>query len=279
MLFRGVGLGAVAVELAAGTGYGRLMSTFVEGEHNWIVRLGNLRNTVRQEVMRRQLAGHVTAGMTVLDVGCGQGTQAVELAKLGCVVTGVEPSPELRRLCVTAAQEVGVTVKVIDGTIENLAQLITDDSFDLVCAHGLLMYLPDRTLALRQLARFVRPGGDLSITFRNGHALAMRPGLRQDWSAALSAFGSRGYVNELGVVAEAHLLDEVTADLAELGLDLVAWYGVRVFTDWVDSSMPPPTGDDLQELFNAEDRAGRLDPYRWMASMLHVVVHAPAATT
>ena len=68
------------------------MSGFAPGTGRWIERLGNLRNVIRQEVIARQLAGFVQPGMTVLDVGCGQGTQTVELASKGCVVTGVEPA-------------------------------------------------------------------------------------------------------------------------------------------------------------------------------------------
>ena len=71
------------------------MASFEAGEQLWIDRFGNLRNVIRQEVIRRQLADHVASGMTVLDVGCGQGTQALPLARRGCVVTGIDPSTEL----------------------------------------------------------------------------------------------------------------------------------------------------------------------------------------
>ena len=47
-----------------------------------MARLGNLRNVVRQELVARQLEGAVAdllpaRPLTVLDVGCGQGTQAL----------------------------------------------------------------------------------------------------------------------------------------------------------------------------------------------------------
>jgi S-adenosylmethionine-dependent methyltransferase len=247
------------------------MSTFASGESQWIARLDDLRNTVRQEMIRRHLAEYARPGLRVLDVGCGQGTQAIELARLGCVVTGVEPSGDLRHICEAAAKEKRVTVNVIEGTIETLAEVLDNQSFDLVCAHGLLMYLPDRAAALQQLARWVNPNGQLSITFRNGHALAMRPGLRRDWMNALAAFDSRDYVNELGVPAQADLIDDVEADLAKIGMSVVAWYGVRVFNDSVSAATPVPTDEDISALLDVEDRAGRLDPYRWMASMIHLI--------
>jgi len=43
------------------------MSSFEAGERRWIDRLGNLRNTVRQEMIRLQLAEHIAPGLPVLD--------------------------------------------------------------------------------------------------------------------------------------------------------------------------------------------------------------------
>ncbi|GAA2151988.1 hypothetical protein [Humibacillus xanthopallidus] len=59
-------------------------NSFLPGQDAWLQRLGNLRNVVRQEVVARQLAPHLPAPpATVLDVGAGQGTQALRLAALG----------------------------------------------------------------------------------------------------------------------------------------------------------------------------------------------------
>ena len=111
------------------------------------------------------------------------------------------------------------------------------------------------------------------MTFRSGHALAMRPALRGDWAGALAAFGTDRYTNELGVDARADLLDDVVNDLASCGLDLVEWYGVRVFNDAVAIDAGLPEGVDLAELLDAEDQAGRTDPYRILGSQLHVIAH------
>ena len=79
------------------------MSSFHEGEGRWIERLGNLRNVIRQELIGRQLGDQVAPGAAVLDVGSGQGTQALRLAGRGCRVTGIAPSPALLPRCSAAA--------------------------------------------------------------------------------------------------------------------------------------------------------------------------------
>ena len=132
------------------------------------------------------------------------------------------------------------------------------------------MYLQDERDAVTQLAVHVGARGRLSVTFRNRASLAFRPGMRQDWPATLAAFDASTYVNELGVRARAHDLDDMTALLERLGLEVEAWYGVRVFTDPAPSDAPPPD-DGLATLLEAEFEAGRRDPYRRLGSQLHVI--------
>ena len=115
------------------------MNGFRLGEQPWKDRLGNLRNTVRQEVIARQIAPLAGRGVTVLDVGCGQGTQALRLASSGCRVTGVDPSSDLLDLCAEAALARRLDVELLRGRIEDLDGLCGDRRFDLVCCHGVMM--------------------------------------------------------------------------------------------------------------------------------------------
>ncbi|MFU0243335.1 SAM-dependent methyltransferase, partial [Streptomyces scabiei] len=59
-----------------------------------------------------------------------------------------------------------------------------------------------------------------------------------------------------------------TAKLAGIGAPLHTWYGVRIFTDTAPDGTTPP--DDLDALLAAEERAGRTDPYRAVAALLHL---------
>ena len=249
------------------------MSGFADVESTWAARLGNLRNVVRQHLVRTQLHQHLDGVNTVLDVGCGQGTQAIELAARGLQVVGIDPSAELLAQADQAAASRGCSLTMVQGSIDDLEQLVSGRSFDLVCAHGLLMYLPDAQAAVRQLTERASPGGLLSFTVRNGDALAYRPGIRGDWEAALQALDSDSYTNELGAQAFAHRLEDVLDWCRDLSLTIEAWYGVRVFTDGVDPDTLPDN-NTLAACLKAEEQAGGRDPYRQLASQLHILARA-----
>ena len=51
------------------------------------------------------------------------------------------------------------------------------------------------------------------------------------WSDALAAFDADRQVNGLGIDTRADRVDDLSALLADNGVDPIAWYGVRLFTD------------------------------------------------
>lgn len=253
-------------------------SAFDAGAQPWLARLGNQRNVVRQTVVARQLAGHVSDDppLRVLDAGCGQGTQAVLLARRGHDVTGVDTSPKMQGAFAAAADgepaDVRARLRVVPGDVSDLGAAVGDASFELVLCHGVLMYLPQLQPALGSLAERTRAGGLVSVLVRNGDALAMRPGLRGQWQAALWALDATGYRNGLGLSARADTFAGVHTELHQAGLDLVAWYGVRVLSDAAPVETPaPPDPEELAALLDAEEQAGRRDPYRRVAALLHVL--------
>ncbi len=244
----------------------------------WLGKLGGLRDVVRQELVARQLdeqiIAHFPVGkrLRVLDVGMGQGTQALRLARAGHQVTGVERDPVMieaaRRALEGEPAGIRERVRLVEGDGQETGVHFLPGAFDVVLCHGVLMYVEDPDALLAGLGRMLAPGGLLSLLVRNGDALAMRPGLAGDWAGAVDAFDTVGYRNRLGVNARADRLDALTESLAGIGAPLRSWYGVRVFTDLAPDGATAPS--DLEDLLAAEERAGRTDPYRRVAALLHL---------
>ncbi|MEU8955714.1 class I SAM-dependent methyltransferase [Streptomyces sp. NPDC048518] len=230
--------------------------------------------------MARQLDEQIVARfpvgqrLRILDVGMGQGTQALRLARAGHKVTGVEQDPAMiaaARISLAAEPEgIQGRVRIVEGDGHQTGVHFLPGSFDVVLCHGVLMYVEDPDALLAGLARMLAPGGLLSLLVRNAEALAMRPGLAGDWAGAIAAFDSVTYRNRLGIDARADRLDALTSSLAGLAAPLQAWYGVRVFTDTVPDGTPLPPEWELEALLAAEERAGRTDPYRRVAALLHL---------
>jgi S-adenosylmethionine-dependent methyltransferase len=250
---------------------------FSAGEESWRAGLGTLRQVVRQELVTRQLAAHLTDGrpMRVVDVGCGQGTQVLALARAGHRVTGVDSSStllgDLETALTAETAEVRGRVRLVQGEAERLADLVAAQAFDAVLCHGVLMYFADPAPLLTAVAAAVAPGGFASLLVRNGDALAMRPGLLGHWPTARRAFDDMSYGNRIGLTARADRLADLTGLLAERDLSVEAWYGVRVFTDTIPSDTPAPAEEELRVLLDCEERAGATDPYRGVAALVHVV--------
>ncbi|WP_419248832.1 class I SAM-dependent methyltransferase [Streptomyces melanogenes] len=223
-----------------------------------------------------QIAARFPVGqrLRVLDVGTGQGTQALRLARAGHTVTGLESDPEMLRVArealSTEPEGIRERVRLIEGDGNETGVHFLPGSFDVVLCHGVLMYVREPDAMLAGLARMLAPGGLLSLLVRNADALAMRPGLAGDWAGALSSFDTDAYTNRLGLSVRADRLDTLTRTLDGIAAPLHAWYGVRVFTDNVPNDVQLPAADELDRLLAAEDKAGRTDPYRRVAALLHL---------
>jgi demethylmenaquinone methyltransferase / 2-methoxy-6-polyprenyl-1,4-benzoquinol methylase len=115
---------------------------------------------------RRFLVSRIEArqGEHVLDVACGTGAVAIELARTyGCSVVGVDQSAEMlaaARAQIARADLEGL-VELREARAESLP--FEDAVFDALTFTYLLRYVDDPGATLRELARVVRPGGRVAM--------------------------------------------------------------------------------------------------------------------
>jgi ubiquinone/menaquinone biosynthesis C-methylase UbiE len=107
-----------------------------------------------------ELAGDVR-DRDVLDVGCGDGTYAVELAERGARVRAVDPSEPMLAAARARAEGCGARIAFEKGRAQALP--LPDASVDLVVAVTVLCFVDDIDPVFREIARVLRPGGTLVL--------------------------------------------------------------------------------------------------------------------
>jgi demethylmenaquinone methyltransferase/2-methoxy-6-polyprenyl-1,4-benzoquinol methylase len=116
----------------------------------------------RRRVVR---ALQLTGSPRVLDVATGTGDLAIEIAKAcpGATVVGLDPSPGMLGVAEgkLAKRRLSDRVSVIAGDAQALPQASCE--IDAATMAFGIRNVPDRGLALRELARVVRPGGRIAI--------------------------------------------------------------------------------------------------------------------
>lgn len=111
---------------------------------------------------------HLQAGHTILDAGCGYGRHAVELAKRGFRVTGIDLAAKQIEAAVRNASDAGVEVNFILG---DLREMQFQDEFDLVLnlflTFGFFEEEAENQKMLERMVSALRPGGVLLMDLWN----------------------------------------------------------------------------------------------------------------
>lgn len=107
-------------------------------------------------------------GQTVLDVGCGYGRHAVELAKRGFLVTGIDLAPKQIDAAVRRGDDMGVDIRFILG---DAREMEFREKFEIVLSlfltFGFFDEEADNQKMLSRMADALQPGGMLLMDLWN----------------------------------------------------------------------------------------------------------------
>ena len=108
-----------------------------------------------------EVAATLPAGSRILEVAPGPGFLAIELAKLGYAVTGIDISKSFVAIAGRNAREAGVAIEFRHGDVARMP--FADESFDFVVCVAAFKNFPDPIAALDEIHRVLRPGASASI--------------------------------------------------------------------------------------------------------------------
>lgn len=166
----------------------------------WLLTLGRERS-----FRERALAlAHLTAGESVLDIGCGTGTLAI--TAMGLVgsagrVCGIDAAPEMIARAGTKARKAGLEIDFRNALVESMP--FPDGQFDVVLSTLMLHHLPSklRTQCAAEVRRVMKPGGRL---------LAIDFGTAPGKKGIVAHFHRHGHIN----------LEEMATIFREAGLNV-----------------------------------------------------------
>jgi 2-polyprenyl-3-methyl-5-hydroxy-6-metoxy-1,4-benzoquinol methylase len=196
----------------------------------------------------------VRPGDRVLDAGTGDGNVALEAARRGATVTGVDLVPAQVTRARERAEAAGLDVDLRTGDVEDLQD--ADGSYDVVLSAYGATLAPRPRLAVRELLRVLRPGGLLVLAAPGPHSLAARvlelaqegPGERPRGIPSPAAWGREDLARErIEAVAPGTEVEVRTHPLAlAFGSEADAWQAYSG-----PFGLPPRVRDRFADLIGA----------------------------
>jgi 2-polyprenyl-3-methyl-5-hydroxy-6-metoxy-1,4-benzoquinol methylase len=110
-------------------------------------------------------------GATILDAGCGPCAHSARLARRGFRVQAVDFSESALEMAAEQVRARGLEGQITLRRESLLGLSFPDESFDYVLCWGVLMHIPEVERAVAELARVVKPGGQLVISEANMRSL------------------------------------------------------------------------------------------------------------
>jgi S-adenosylmethionine-dependent methyltransferase len=200
----------------------------------------------------------------ILDVGGGDGGDALPLALAGHSVTVLDPSaPMLEKLGEDAAESgVADVVTGVQGEIGAIETLDLRD-FDLVLCHFVLQYLDDLDGPLDQLLGAVKPGGYISLIAPNRPGEVLAKAARSVDPAAAFALLDAETNRTLTFDHAVRRIDAETAidALQCAGCAPVARFGGRIINDLLPDSAPKADPGFFADLLRLELAVCHREPY------------------
>ncbi len=130
-------------------------------------------------------------GARVLDIGCGQGRDALFIARLGHHVVGVDISPNGIQQLISAAKSEKL---VVEGTVADVTAYVPKGKFDVVLIDRTLHMLSEalQKTVLERLLNHVEDGGWLLIADEASNIKGFKDVIQShqsNWSTELSQKG------------------------------------------------------------------------------------------
>ena len=109
---------------------------------------------IKKTIKKLKISSEV---INALEVGCGGGILSEELAKMGLLTTGIDPSEQSLNSAINHAEESNLIINYEKGAGENLP--FPNNSFDVVICCDVLEHVRDFPKVISEISRVLKRGG------------------------------------------------------------------------------------------------------------------------
>jgi 2-polyprenyl-3-methyl-5-hydroxy-6-metoxy-1,4-benzoquinol methylase len=111
-------------------------------------------------------------GKKVLEIGCGIGTDTVNFARHGAIVTAVDLSPQSLKIAAQRVEVFGLAdrVRFYSGSAEELISFLPPDTYDLIYSFGVIHHTPHPERVLEQMRSYAGPGTTVKVMVYHRHS-------------------------------------------------------------------------------------------------------------
>ena len=224
----------------------------------------------------KNIANHVEDHpLRILDIGGGDGRDAIHYAGLGHSVTLSDCSPTMLSEAKKSAEEQGVAerLRFVQTGPEAIPDLFHEQPFDLILCHMMIEFVPDAQSFLRNACKLLSTNGLFSVLDTNRYSdVYMQAFQMKSLSGARNAVGVKDYfhpwVNRLTPRFSA---DVIIDQFGQYNCSLVGHYGVLNVCAYLpnEPKFDPQYYSQLEKL---EDILTDKYPYYLLARFFHVIV-------
>lgn len=211
----------------------------------------------------------------VLDLGGGDGRDALPLAARGHRVVMIDAAPAMLDEAARSAAAAGLREHIHTqvGDVADAPLLVPPGSFDLVLCHNVLQYVEAPARVLGAVAQRLRPGGWFSLLAPNPAAEALRLAIQlHDLPAALVSLKATSHHNHFyNVDVTLHDRAAWWGLLGAAGLEPVDYFGVRCVNDYLGDDATKFSAEGFPHLLALEQAMGARSPYRDIAHFWQII--------
>jgi 2-polyprenyl-3-methyl-5-hydroxy-6-metoxy-1,4-benzoquinol methylase len=214
-------------------------------------------------------------GKTVLEIGCGIGTDTVQFARAGARITAIDLSEQSVNLARQRLEVYGLNADVLVADVEQLDSTLPVQPYDLIYSFGVLHHTPQPEKAIEQLRKYMGPESELRIMLYN----------RWSWKA-VTTFLRHGkgrfwrFDEAVAMQSEAQTGCPVTYTYSKSGVKRLL-SGFDVVDVWVDHIFPYRISDYVEYRYRRVWYFALLPPpaFRWLERRIgwHLCVRAKLA--